>query len=130
MSLAVLADGNPLWRPSQHRVEALGCEHVRRFPVAKLLDFEPALDCLPQQANPFALVTAAHLMALRTRTDTDRPLAANRPSGSWRRLRYSQGWQKHRVIDLFAMLDWMLRLPEPLEQRVWQDIVDVERSAD
>jgi hypothetical protein len=127
VSLAVLADDNPPWRPSQHRVEALGCEHVMRFPVAKLLDFEPALHCLPQQANPFALVKAAHLMALRTRTDADRRLAAKLQLV---RQLYRQGWQTQRVINLFAMLDWMLRLPESLEQPVWQDVVSIERSAD
>ncbi len=33
---------------------------------------------LPRHANPFALVTAAHLTALRTRADVDRRLAAKR----------------------------------------------------
>ncbi len=32
-----------------------------------LLDFEPELAALKRQSNPFALVTAAHLSALRTR---------------------------------------------------------------
>jgi hypothetical protein len=34
------------------------------------------------------------------------------------------------VIDLFAIIDWMLALPKPLEQQVWQDIEDIERKAD
>ena len=47
------------------------CEHVMRSPVAKLLDFEPQLAGLPHHANPFALLTAAHLTALRIRADVD-----------------------------------------------------------
>ncbi len=125
-SFAVLADDSPAWRPNEYRMSALGCEHVMRFPVAKLLDFEPRLAELPHDANPFALVTAAHLTALRTRVDVDRRLAAKRQLV---RLLYRQGWGKQRVLDLFAVLDWMLRLPPPQEHQVWQDIEAIERSA-
>jgi len=125
-SFAVLADDSPGWRPNEYRMKALGCEHVMRFPVAKLLDFEPQLAELPHHANPFALVTAAHLSALRTRADVDRRLAAKRQLV---RLLYRQGWGKQRVLDLFAVLDWMLRLPPPQEHQVWQDIEAIERSA-
>ena len=45
------------------------------------------------------------------------------------RLLYEQGWERQRVIDLFAIIDWMLTLPKPLEQQVWQDIEDIERKA-
>lgn len=34
-----------------------------------------------------------------------------------------------RVLDLFAVLDWMLRLPPPQEFEVWQDIEAIERNA-
>ena len=125
-SFAVLADDSPGWRPTEHRVSVLGCEHVMRFPVAKLLDYEPRLAELPHDANPFALVTVAHLTALRTRADVDRRLAAKRQLV---RLLYRQGWGKQRVLDLFAILDWMLRLPPPQEHQVWQDIEEIERSA-
>jgi hypothetical protein len=33
------------------------------------------------------------------------------------------------VLDLFAVLDWMLRLPPPQEHQVWQDIEAIEKSA-
>jgi hypothetical protein len=71
-------------------------------------------------------VTAAHLTALCTRADIDRRLAAKRQLV---RLMYRQGWGKQRVLDLFAVLDWMLRLPPPQEHQVWQDIEAIERSA-
>ena len=78
----------------------LGCTHVFDFPTAKLLDFEPDLAALKRQSNPFTLVTAAHLSALRT-----------------------------RLIDLFVIIDWMLALPKELEQKVCQDIDEIERKA-
>jgi hypothetical protein len=32
------------------------------------------------------------------------------------------------VINLFAIIGWILALPKPLEQQVWQDIDDVKRK--
>ena len=125
-SFAVLADDSPGWRPSDYRIDVLGCEHVFRFPTAKLLDHEPRLAELKRDANPFALVTAAHLSALRTRHDTARRFAAKRELV---RLLYTQGWQRQRVIDLFTIIDWMLALPKPQERQVWQDIEQIERKA-
>jgi hypothetical protein len=126
-SFAVLADDSPLWRPSEYRTELLGCEHWFRFPTAKLLDHEPRLTELQRNSNPFALVTAAHLMTLRTRHDDQRRFAAKRQLV---KLLYAQGWNRQRVINLFAIIDWMLALPNPLEQQVWQDIEEIERKAD
>lgn len=125
-SFAVLADSSLRWRPAQYRLEVLGCEHVFRFPVAKLLDHEPRLNELKREGNPFALVTAAHLSALRTRGDAPRRYAAKRELV---RLLYTQGWNRQRVIDLFTIIDWMLALPKPLERLVWQDIEEIERKA-
>jgi hypothetical protein len=31
-------------------------------------------------------------------------------------------YEKQRVIDLFVVLDWMLRLPEELKRELWQNI--------
>ena len=46
------------------------------------------------------------------------------------RLLYAQGWERQRVIDLFAIIDWMLQLPQPMEQQVWQDLETIEGKAD
>jgi hypothetical protein len=126
-SFAVLADDSPGWRPAVYRISVLGCEHVFRFPTAKLLDHEHRLAELKREANPFALVTAAHLSALRTRRHPARRFAAKRELV---RLLYTQGWSRQRVIDLFTIIDWMLALPKPQEQQLWQDIEEIERKAD
>jgi hypothetical protein len=42
------------------------------------------------------------------------------------RLLYTHGWSRQRVLDLFAVLDWMMRLPDGLEQQLWQDIEQIE----
>jgi hypothetical protein len=125
-SFAVLADDQPAWRPAEYRIEVLGCTHVMRFPVAKLLDHEHRLASLQTDANPFALVTAAHLMTLRTRGH-----AARRYAAKWRLIRmlYLQGWSRQRVLDLFAVIDWMMRLPAAFDHRLWQDITEHEKES-
>lgn len=42
------------------------------------------------------------------------------------RLLYQHGWDRQRILDLFAVLDWMMRLPDRLEQELWQDIEVIE----
>ena len=36
------------------------------------------------------------------------------------RLLYRRGWDRQRILDLFAVLDWMMRLPDVLERKLWQ----------
>ena len=61
-SLAVLADDSPNWRPGAFGWELFGCRHVLEYPLVKLLDYASRLEALLEDPNPFALVTAAHLL--------------------------------------------------------------------
>lgn len=118
-SFAVLADDDPRWKPDGFSFEALGLTHSVQFGIAKLLDHELRLEQLQEDANPFALVTAAHLLTRRTRGDAERRYEAKL---RLIRLLYRQGWERQQVLDLFAVLDWMMRLPATLQQRLWQDV--------
>lgn len=118
-SFAVLADDDPRWKPDGFSFEALGLTHSVQFGIAKLLDHERRLEQLQEDANPFALVTAAHLLTRRTRGDAERRYEAKL---RLIRLLYRQGWARQQVLDLFAVLDWMMRLPATLQQRLWQDV--------
>jgi len=42
------------------------------------------------------------------------------------RLVYRHRRERKRTLDLFAVLDRMMRLPDALEQRLWQDIEAIE----
>jgi hypothetical protein len=115
----VLADEDPAWRPERFSFEALGLEHTVQFGIAKLLDHEHRVDELQGHPNPFALVTAAHLLTRRTRGDD---LLRYEAKLRLIRLLYRQGWARQQVLELFAVLDWMMRLPPHLKQRLWQDV--------
>ena len=122
-SLAVLADDDAGWRPDRFGYERLGCRHSLQFPVAKLGDHAADEDALLCNPNPFALVTAAHLYSRRTRRSPGERFDAKRRLV---RLLYERDWTRQRILDFFSVLDWMMRLPKELEQRLWQDIENIE----
>ena len=122
-SLAVLADPDPEWRPDRFGYERLGCRHSLQFPVAKLVDYMTDEAALLRNPNPFALVTAAHLYTRRTRQS---PAARFDAKRRLVRLLYERDWTRQRILDFFSVLDWMMRLPKELEQRLWQDIENIE----
>jgi hypothetical protein len=124
-TLAILADERPRWRPQEFSYSLFGCQMMLAFPTVKLLDYQPQLDSLLNDPNPFALVTAAHLLTQQTRQNPDA-----RYDAKWRlaRLLYERDWNKQRIIDLFAVIDWLMKLaPEP-QQRLWQSIQTLERN--
>ncbi|PXX73994.1 DUF4351 domain-containing protein [Rivihabitans pingtungensis] len=124
-SLAVLADATLHWRPNHFGFAVLGCEHELRFPAVKLLDYATHQDQLYSNPNPFALVTLAHLLTQATRQDMNARFAAK-----WKlvQLLYQRGWDKQQVIDLFSVLDWMMRLPEQLKRSLWHNIEVLEEQ--
>ncbi|MDD5029020.1 MAG: DUF4351 domain-containing protein [Rhodoferax sp.] len=122
-SFAVLADDDAQWRPDHFGFAALGCKHSLEFPIAKLIDFASQIDQLTANPNPFALVTCAHLQTRQTKHNPQDRYTAKR---TLVRLLYAHGWQRQRVLDLFAVLDWMMRLPDVLEQKLWHDIEQIE----
>jgi hypothetical protein len=124
-SLAVLADGNGKWRPSSFRYSAFGSETGIRFPSVKLADYAGRLDELIHEQNVFGLVTAAHLLTQQTRGQHVERFAAK-----WRltRLLYERNWTRQQVIDLFAVIDWMMQVPAPLQDQLLGDIRELERE--
>ena len=118
-SLVVLADTRPNWRPDEYRHTLFGCEVTMRFPVIKLADYAERLDELLADPNPFALVTAAHLLTQRTKGDD---LERYQVKRRLIRLLYERGWSKQRVWDLFHVIDWLLQAPRELNERLNHEI--------
>lgn len=74
--------------------------------------------------NPFALVTVAYLQARQTRNSIHR-----RRIAKWRltKLLYQRDWGKQRIINLYRVIDWIMRLPQGLEARLREGILQMER---
>src|SRR5690606_36431772 len=71
VSVAVLADENPRWRPATFRRSRGNCTVNFAFPVVKLLDFTSRLAQLEASDNPFAAFVLAYLKALETKGDNE-----------------------------------------------------------
>ena len=121
----MLADEHANWRPDYFSYGLLGSETSIRFPIAKLTDYHDKVNELLAADNSFAIVTATHILTQRTRKNDEERYQAKRLLV---RLLYQRKWDKQRVIDLFSVIDWMMRLPEELEQQLWQEIEILEEN--
>ena len=118
-SLVVLADENSQWKPTSFGFEVLGCKLTLEFPVVKLTDYRDKVDELLVSGNVFALITAAHILTQQTRNkDRERYDAKLKLI----RILYQLDWDKQRIINLFVVLDWLMKLPEWLNKEIWHEI--------
>jgi len=126
-SLAVLADDDPDWRPTDFYSNLFGCEAGIRFPTVKLLDFAAHEAMLEASDNTFAQVVLAHLKARETHGDP-----ASRYDWKVRLVRnlYERGFGPKDVRELFRVIDWMMELPPALAHVFRQDLdkIQEERS--
>ncbi len=124
-SLALLADERPDWRPEAFGYAIFGCRLGLHFPVAKLLDWTGREAQLADSRNPFAILTRAHLATRATRHD---PAAREREKIRLVRELYRSGMERQRIVDLFRMIDWMMKLPKERDSRFRQTVVTMEED--
>jgi hypothetical protein len=126
-SLAVLADDDSHWRPTEFRQVLFGCEASLRFPAVKLLDFTATEAELEASENPFSKVVLAHLKAKQTHRDP-----ANRQAWKFRLVRrlYEQGFSNKDARELFRLIDWLMVLPPPLEDAFRIDVGKFQQEKD
>jgi hypothetical protein len=82
------------------------------------LDYAAKYQELESDPNPFAMVVLAQLKALETRRSP-----AERQAWKVRLVKglYERGVDPEDVRHLFRFIDWVMELPEPLEQRFWDE---------
>ncbi len=119
ISLAILVDDDPDWRPSRYEYSRWDFRTSTEFPIVKLLDYAPKYQELEADPNPFAVVVLAHLKALETQRSP-----ADRHAWKVRLVKglYERGMDPEDVRQLFRFIDWVMGLPEPLEERFWDEI--------
>lgn len=93
--------------------------------MVKLLDYGARWQDLEQSANPFAVVVTAHLQTQSTHRDPEARL-------EWKlrivRGLHARGYGREDVQSLFRVIDWMMTLPEGLEERFDSSIEEFERE--
>jgi len=123
ISLAVMGDEDPMWRPNQFGYGMFGCTMAIQFPVVKLLDYTGQGDQLETAPNPFAAVVLAHLKTQETRADP-----GSRRAWKFRLIKslYGRGLGGEQVRLLFRFLDAIINLPEELEEALGVDLAEFE----
>jgi len=114
LTLAIYGDDKPGWRPNQFVDEIGGCRLQLDFPTIKLLDYLPQLATLESSTNPLAVIVAAHLYTIQTRRNPEQRLAYKRQVYT---SLYERGFEPATIQQLFRLIDWLLRLPKPQQQR-------------
>ena len=117
VSLAILGDSNPNWRPDGFEMVQCGCRLLLDFPMAKLLDYEHRLPELEHSKNPFAVLVAAHLQAHRTSRVSKKRLHYKL---ALVRSLYERGFSREDILELFRLVDWILALSAE-NSRVFQE---------
>ncbi|HUY32746.1 MAG TPA: hypothetical protein VMV69_08185 [Pirellulales bacterium] len=119
VSLAILADDDPGWRPTEYGYGRWGFHAGVKFPVVKLLDYAAHSEALESNPNPFAMVFLAHLKTMETRSSP-----ADRRVWKLRLVKglYERGLIAEDIRRIFAFVDWIMDLPEPLERLFWEEI--------
>ncbi len=125
MSLAVLTDSNPNWRPNKFEQEIWGCEVTLKFPIIKLLDYGDKWAELEQSTNLFAIVVMAHLKTLETAKDDQLRF-------EWKltlsKMLYEKGYSENDVYNLFKFIDWLIMLPKGLNQTFKEELAKHEEE--
>jgi len=126
VSLAVLADDKPGWRPERFGYELWNCGVAFWFASVKLLDWAKDEAALEASDNPIAAVVLAHLKAQATATD-----AEARRYWKFRLVKglYLRGWSADDVRELFRLVDWLMELPPDLEKQLRRDLSAIEEDS-
>ncbi len=125
VSLAILCDENPHWKPTVFEYGRWGTWLSLTFRVAKLLEFGDDLEALEASENPFAAVVLAHLQTMRTRDDP-----TSRREWKLRIIKalFRNNWQNDDIRRLFRVIDWLMALPEDLEDLFRADLYRLEEE--
>jgi hypothetical protein len=123
VSIAVLADDDPDWRPNAHEDVAFSTHLRFEYAVLKLLDLAPRIDELEASDNPFAWLVAVDLRTRQTRPDAERCFVKTRFA---RALLVNERFSREDRAELYRLLTWVMILPDDLERRFDADVRSLE----
>jgi len=125
ISLAVLGDEHPLWKPNKFGYNMWGFKVEMEFPIVKLLDYRDRWSELERSLNPFAIVVMAHLKTQETSNSYE---DRKRWKSNLAKLLYERGYRRDYIIQLLKFIDWIMYLPEEINKGFWQEIREYEEG--
>lgn len=123
LTLVILADLRPRWRPCERVFELAEFESRIRFPICKVLD-RLETDWAEDVSLPVQ-VARAQIAALRTASD---PEARFQVKTQLVRNLYTAGYNAADLRELFRLIDWMMHLRLDLSRRFDTELNDFEKE--
>ncbi|MGB3654682.1 MAG: DUF4351 domain-containing protein [Rivularia sp. (in: cyanobacteria)] len=125
ISLAILCDTDPNWRPNQYSYNYPDTKLNFEFGTVKLLDYRNRWQELENSDNLFAIVVMAHLKT----QETSKKLGERKV---WKfsliRRLYELGLQERDIRNLYRFIDWVMILPKALEAEFWEEFKEFEQE--
>lgn len=125
VSLAILTDNNPHWRPNSYQHNAWGCKLDFQFHLIKLLDYEDRYEKFINSDNIIEIIIAIHLSTVKCQ---HQPQQTYTTKISLMRSLYRNGFDGTDIRNLYAFIDWCIKLPEPLAIQYTKEIFRLEEQ--
>ncbi len=122
VSLAILADEDESFRDNVFQRKRWGFELRFEFPYVKLLDYRGKEEKLKKDDNPFSVIVLTFLKEFESENEEERYVGKLELIKSL----YDKGYTKEDVLMLYEFIDWMMRLPEDLDRRLYREIEKIE----
>jgi hypothetical protein len=129
ISLAILTDESRTFRPDEYRIDRWGFELRMKIPIVKIIDYkydEAKRKQLETSINPMALVVDAQLKSFEAKKgDNERKYGIK-----WNLMRecYKKGYSKDQTRTLMKFVDWIIRLPDELQEKLNKEIIRIEEE--
>ncbi len=125
VSLALLTDDDPRFRPNEYLRTRWGFGVRCWFPAAKVLDYRDRWPELEASAHPFALAVRAFLKTLETEGNAQETYG-------WKKTflleLYRLGMSRETVRTIYRFIDWIMRLPKELNEALYYELKTLEES--
>jgi predicted transposase/invertase (TIGR01784 family) len=125
MSVAVLTDDNPKYRPDEYKLDLFGFELKMRIPIVKITDFkkdEKLKHKLETSASPMAMVVLAQLKSHEVK-QADDPKKFEVTKELIRQC-YKNGYSRDDTRLLLKFFDWVIRLPEAYKESI-KEVIEI-----
>jgi len=123
ISLALLTDNDPNYLPDVYELRRWDFHHVFKFPLAKIIDYINYDFEKEYKRNVFSLIVQAYLKTMETEGD-------DQTRYRWKRqfilLLYELGFTHETLVQLYRFIEWIMILPDPLEDRLYEEIKQKE----
>ncbi len=122
VSLGIITGSAGKIELGRYETELWGCRLLFEFPVARMIDWRGREPELLASKNPFALVVLAHLKVMEMKGDVRGKYRVKRELIL---LLQERGYSAEATRSLLRFLDWLIRLPEELDQKLEIEIEEI-----